>query len=420
MLLLAVTSSVLAQTTVEQNSSTILNVNSLANVNYTWELYTGSSREFAHTSGNLDPCKARFLNNINTGSSVTVQWLEPGTYFFKVTATYVGGCTNNIKVGQIIVEPSSIRTVIARDDSYNFACEALEVSVIINDAFEKDASISTRLIYTADWNPKGMFKLSSSGLLSYDNYDVVPMSIDSMQYELIAKRATGEIEKDTAVIYISVGNNCTAPTVPIAVNDKYTVKCGANVLSITSNDDFNNEMAVSIDIIEWPTKGSVELTDNLNANYTPYPGSLGNDQFSYTIYYDSIPENFSDATVSINIPDSLNCSPETVPGEEFFIPEAFTPNGDGTHDYWVLNGVEQYPNGKMIVYSRAGNIVFKRENYGIIKHWGDSEKRWWDGTDATGNQVIAGVYLYEYDRGDKVIRGFVLVAYGEDKNIGNY
>ena len=70
---------------------------------YAWELYNDvTSINFATDPGNCPPTEAYFVGGVNTGDSVNVMCLVPGTYFIKVTAT--DSCTNNLKVGKIVVE----------------------------------------------------------------------------------------------------------------------------------------------------------------------------------------------------------------------------------------------------------------------------------------------------------------------------
>lgn len=69
----------------------------------------------------------------------------------------------------------------------------------------------------------------------------------------------------------------------------------------------------------------------------------------------------------------------------FMVPNAFTPNDDGLNDYFipVYEGVElaQY---LMLVYDRAGRLVFKSTNPTVG----------WDGRDFNGQLCPQGVYTY--------------------------
>ena len=41
-----------------------------------------------------------------------------------------------------------------------------------------------------------------------------------------------------------------------------------------------------------------------------------------------------------------------------YIPDVFTPNGDGQNDQWELRGLENYPEAQVLVFNRWGNLVF--------------------------------------------------------------
>lgn len=71
---------------------------------YTWELYNDvTGINLAVVPGNCPVSEAFFVGGVNTGDSVNVMCLVPGTYFIKVTA--VNSCpTNNLKLGKIVVE----------------------------------------------------------------------------------------------------------------------------------------------------------------------------------------------------------------------------------------------------------------------------------------------------------------------------
>lgn len=68
-------------------------------------------------------------------------------------------------------------------------------------------------------------------------------------------------------------------------------------------------------------------------------------------------------------------------GDRIFIPTAFTPDGDGTNDYFAFEGPR--PPIKLSVFDRWGKMVYYSANY----------QNNWDGT-YQGQDVEAGVYTY--------------------------
>jgi hypothetical protein len=62
---------------------------------YTWDLYRDSTVNFAYEKGDVDPV-SYFENSMYEGSTVRVNWLEPGRYFLRVMAWDEVNCTNNL------------------------------------------------------------------------------------------------------------------------------------------------------------------------------------------------------------------------------------------------------------------------------------------------------------------------------------
>ena len=110
-------------------------------------------------------------------------------------------------------------------------------------------------------------------------------------------------------------------------------------------------------------------------------------------------------------------------GCELDIPDGFSPNGDNYNDYFEIRFTcaqgEQlfediYPDAKIEIYNRWGNLINKKENYGNISRWGSYEA-WWDGTSTNGMQVgsdklPAATYfyiLYLNDESNTVVTGSV-------------
>ncbi len=59
---------------------------------------------------------------------------------------------------------------------------------------------------------------------------------------------------------------------------------------------------------------------------------------------------------------------------DFFIPEGFSPNGDGVNDPFVIRGISHYPKNTFVIFNRWGNKVFETVNY----------QNTWDGTCTKG------------------------------------
>ena len=50
---------------------------------------------------------------------------------------------------------------------------------------------------------------------------------------------------------------------------------------------------------------------------------------------------------------------------DFEIFNGITPDGDGLNDFFLIQGIENYPNNNLKIYNRWGVLVFETEGYGI-------------------------------------------------------
>ncbi len=95
--------------------------------------------------------------------------------------------------------------------------------------------------------------------------------------------------------------------------------------------------------------------------------------------------------------------------DKFLVPEVFTPNGDGTNDFFVIKGIQKTEN-TLTVFNRWGNKVYKMDNYDNT----------WNGmpnvSGTLGNQKLPqGTYYYILEfKGEtnlKTTNGFVVLQY---------
>ncbi len=87
---------------------------------------------------------------------------------------------------------------------------------------------------------------------------------------------------------------------------------------------------------------------------------------------------------------------------KLFIPNSFTPNGDGKHDTWNIPGMALYPDARVTIYNRYGERVYDATSY---------PNRPWDGS-YKGQPVANGSYVYFIQlNNDKkeTFKGFILV-----------
>ncbi|RZK51315.1 MAG: DUF11 domain-containing protein, partial [Pedobacter sp.] len=110
------------------------------------------------------------------------------------------------------------------------------------------------------------------------------------------------------------------------------------------------------------------------------------------------------ATVTSNQPDPISNSNSAssagspIGGKDLFIPNLFTPNGDGNNDRFEIRGLDQFPDNELVIVNRWGNEVFRTKNY---------QNNW------TGEGLNEGTYYYllkaknNADTEYRVLKGWV-------------
>jgi gliding motility-associated-like protein len=99
-----------------------------------------------------------------------------------------------------------------------------------------------------------------------------------------------------------------------------------------------------------------------------------------TTYFLTVSNGACEASDSVNV----------FVGEVITIYKAFSPNGDGINDKWVIKNSAQYPNMEVVVYDRSGQRVFQTTGY-------STPDKWWDGTNKKGKALPVSTYFYVVD-----------------------
>ena len=82
-------------------------------------------------------------------------------------------------------------------------------------------------------------------------------------------------------------------------------------------------------------------------------------------------------------------------------PNTFTPNGDGINEVWIIEYLDTYPDNRVQVFTRTGQLVFESKGY----------KTPWDGK-FNGKPLPFDTYYYivEPESGRKPITGYVTIV----------
>lgn len=173
---------------------------------------------------------------------------------------------------------------------------------------------------------------------------------------------------------------------------------------LSQYSDAENDTLVKIQITSLPSSGKLTLNgvvitsgqeitwEQLNMiEFLPEPSFTGESSFTWKAYDG---KDYS-LTAYVRI---------TVTSAEFFIPEGFSPNGDGINDFFIIRGTDNYV-VSISIYNRWGNMVYSSKDY----------KNDWDGISNTGlllgSKLPDGTYYYviNLNNGEKAKIGYITI-----------
>jgi len=451
----------MAQTVVYQGTNTSLSIVENQGNTYLWELYSDLTVDFAKVPGNCPASAAAFVGS-NTTANATINWIQPGIYFYKITVYDAANCAMNFKLGMITVIPVDLKAIIT-GETLTGACQQVKLdgSKSIGDIVKyewslidqggtltRQTGISTEFQLSpayagalpADFN----VKLVVTDRLGNTQSDILTIKVDRLPVAEII--STGKLEKDGTMIVnavITVGNaqkykwytsegkiigpdnNPTANlfgagVYTLEITDNYgcvttkNFKFPIEVYQIIANPDYakiswsqdttlivlSNDISSAgfvpgtMQVITPPTRGVAKVNADGSVTYVPSMRGAGRDQFVYQVC-DEV-SLCASATVTIDIYDLT------------IIPEGFSPNGDGVNDKLVIGGLENYPQSKIYIYTRSGQLVYQSLDY----------QNNWDGKPSenslAGKETVPpGVYYYVLKLGGtpRVVKGFIYIGY---------
>lgn len=169
---------------------------------------------------------------------------------------------------------------------------------------------------------------------------------------------------------------------------------GAYIISLTDTKGCNVIETFTIyepdEISLNPIVTEVSCKDQADGSIQLYPQG-GNGAYTYNWDFGSASSYVDGLAVGnyyVVVTDILGCTGDSTiemtinPRACIDIPNAFSPNGDGINDTWIIDNLFLYEDAKLNIYNEWGNLVFQGEN--------DSE---WDGT-YNGNTLPNGTYYY--------------------------
>ncbi len=196
------------------------------------------------------------------------------------------------------------------------------------------------------------------------------------------------IRPNQSISYVlEARNGACAPardTVRIDVIQPIPLKATAdpNKVLLGVNTNITAEIGGSIDSIIWSPSVGLDCNNCANPKATPEATTT----YYATIYYSMNGVTCTQTdSVTITVFESCGESP-------IFVPNTFTPNGDGLNDGFTIRGAGITKVKTFRIFDRWGKMVFATENAPV-----NSASATWNGTDMSGKELNPGVFVYMYE-----------------------
>ena len=170
--------------------------------------------------------------------------------------------------------------------------------------------------------------------------------------------------------FTPAANQCgTTSQVTVVINPIPVLTMGPDI-TIPANGSTNLNVSVAGNIITYLWSPATGLSDPTIKDPVASPSAT-------TVYrLDVIDDNQCASNGKIKI--TVLSAPSKIS-----VPNAFSPNGDGINDTWIISNLSAYPGATVDVFNRYGQLVFHSEN----------NSKAWDGT-YNGMPLPLATYYY--------------------------
>jgi gliding motility-associated-like protein len=225
-------------------------------------------------------------------------------------------------------------------------------------------------------------QLSGSGGIAYNWSPATGLSSPS-----VANPIATPADSTTYTLTATAANGCIA-------KDSVTVAIWANPAADAGPDK---------KILQGQSVGLDATAAGTGVTYTWQPTYNINDYMQLQ----PIVNPAQDTTYTLTVTSPYGCAAATSKVfvrvfEKVLIPNAFSPNGDGINDTWVIQKLDTYPEADLFVFNRNGQLLYHSKGNGQP----------WDGN-VNGKHVPFGTYYYLIDLKNDLpkLSGWVEVVY---------
>ncbi|SHG41126.1 LamG-like jellyroll fold domain-containing protein [Pedobacter caeni] len=316
------------------------------------------------------------------GSSAFSYTLEPlpaGTYQLVAKAVDNAGLVATDTVS-ISVKTNVLPVVALISPEQNTSYDTAQPILIQSEATDSDGTIALVEFYD------GAVKIGESTTAPFQ-MSWTGATVGVHQLTAKAKDNNGG-ESSSAVLTLEIVPVNMAPAIAIVSPENGSLFNPNKKVSITAQATDADGSVAKVEFFERSAKIASILTAPYTFKWQPKDAG--------TYYISAIAtDNKGLTTTSGTIIINLEKKKDAIQASNII-----TPNGDGRNDKWIIEDISNFPNNKVSIFTKTGQIVFSTRSY-------SNDSNYWEGL-FNGSPLREDTYFYSIDLGtNKPYTGFI-------------
>ncbi len=283
--------------------------------------------------------------NSSTAWEPVHNFSNPGTYIVTLTVTTQNQCTSSFS-DTIRVYPTPVLSIAGRDTICLNTAESFNGVVSLPDS-------------TIQWQ----WTMGNGNTSQNQTATSTYTSVGDYTIDLIATNVLGCADTTQHTINVAPPPSASPVTDPITI-----ISGSSTVLNMNYTGPIVNYTWLPLQHLDCPT----------------CPAPIANPQFT-TLYKVKVEDRYGCVSTG-EITVRIICN-----GQNFFIPNTFSPNGDGSNEVFYLRGTGLFRVKTLRVFNRWGEVVFEKREFPV-----NNPAYGWDGT-YKGRPGNADVYIYQLE-----------------------